>query len=288
MRVIYIDALFFLNLAVNYLLLLGTGHFSGYPFSRRRLLVSALFGAAYAVLACMPDFTFLNSVAAKAFSAVSMVYIGYGYGDIRSFGKRLLLFLLVSIVFGGGVFAAYIAGGGTPDSFNDGIIYARIPLKVLVISILVCYGIVSIFFGGAGRHGAFSRETAKVRVRYDDRENCFTALIDTGNTLRDPVTGAQVIVAEPEAVKAVFPAEIRGLIDRESVRDPAALMEVLATTAHAVRFRLIPFRTVDTECGMMIVFRPDCVEIGGKKKKRILVALSPVGISEGAGYCALV
>lgn len=288
MRVIYVDTLFFLNMAVNYLLLLGTGHFSGLPFKRRRLFLSSLLGAAYAVLACMNGFEMLNSVFFKAVSGAVMVFAGFGCDSLKNFGKRLVLFFLVSAVFGGGVFAAYIAGGGTPSGFGEGMLYTRISLKVLIISVAACYGLVSIFFGGAGRHGAFGRETAEVRVRSGGREAVFSALVDSGNTLRDPVTGTPVLIAEPEAVRPVLPPAIRGLFDRSSVKSPSELMEVLSGTEYAVRFRLIPFRAVGTESGLLIAFRPDRIEIAGKPAKGMLIAFSPNELSEGAGYCALV
>jgi len=288
LQVIYVDTMFCLNLAVNYLLLLGTGHFSGLPYKRWRLLISAILGAAYAVLACVPDLSFLDSALGKVISGIGMVYTGFGFDSLKSFGKHLALFFLVSIVFGGGVFAAYIAGGGTPVSFRSGTLYTRISYKVLVISIAVCYGLVSIFFSGAGRHGAFSREVAKVRVKNSGKDISFTALIDSGNTLRDPMTGTPVLIAEPEAIKPILPSSIRGLFDTDTVRAPAELMEALSNTEYAVRFRLIPFRTVGTESGLLIAFRPDLVEIAGKLKKGMLIAFSPNVLSEGAGYCALV
>ena len=49
MRVVYVDTLFFLNLAVDYLLLLLTARLSGVYRSRRRLALGAAVGALRAV-----------------------------------------------------------------------------------------------------------------------------------------------------------------------------------------------------------------------------------------------
>jgi stage II sporulation protein GA (sporulation sigma-E factor processing peptidase) len=287
-QVVYIDTLFILNLAINYLLLLGTGHFSGFPFKRPRLLLSAIFGALYAVLVYIPDLGFLASAAGKVLSGIVMVFIGFGFYSMKRFARIVILFFLVSVVFGGGVMAIYIASGGAFMSFSNGILYSRISLKVLIISIALCYGLVSIFFGGVGRHGAFTREAVKVRVSNAGKEIAFTALVDSGNTLRDPVTNSPVLIAETETVIGVLPLKVRGLFDAKTVSEPAELMEILSGTEYAVRFRLIPFRTVGTESGLLIAFRPDSVEIAGKLKKGMLIALSSHELSEGAGYCALV
>lgn len=54
MRVVYVDTLFFLNLAVDYFLLVLTAKVAGVYIKRSRLLASALVGALLAVLLYFP------------------------------------------------------------------------------------------------------------------------------------------------------------------------------------------------------------------------------------------
>lgn len=298
MQVVYVDTLFLLNLAINYALLLGTGRFSGLPYKRLRLLLAALAGAAYAVAVCIPDLRFLNSAPGKIAAGIAMVLIGFGFGRIKQFLKYLFLFFLVALIFGGGVMAIYIASGGASDrawqNLSEGVLYSHISLRVLIISVALCYGVVSLFFDGAGRHGGFSGDAVRVKITDRGKTAVFTALMDTGNTLRDPVTNSPVLIAEPAAVAVLLPREIRGLFDDRSVQDPAGLMEALSDMPRpdgiswAAGFRLIPYRTVGKDAGMLLSFRPEKVEVGGKPKKGILIAFAPTEISEGAGYSALI
>ena len=97
------------------------------------------------------------------------------------------------------------------------------------------------------------------------------------------------MVAEVDAVKDIFPPGIQGLFDRSLVSDPQALMIISEVdSALARRFRLIPFKSVGLEGGILLAFRPDSVLVSGRVQKGMLIALSPNDLSEGAGYSALV
>lgn len=289
MKVVYIDSVFFINFAVNYLMLLASAKFSGLPYRRGRLLLSAIVGGAYSVLVCIPRLSDLSSAVFKILAAAIMVLIGFGYVNLRRYIKYMLLFVLISVVFGGGVFAIYIANGGAVDDFGDNILYSRISPNVLIISVLICYGLISIFFSGIGRHGGSSGEVVKIEVSLNAKKISISALVDTGNTLYDPISRAGVLIAEVDAVRDLFPSSVQGLMDKNLVSDPQALLIISEVDSNlARRFRLIPFRAVGLESGLLLAFRPDMVKVEGREQREMLIALSPNALSEGAGYCALV
>jgi stage II sporulation protein GA (sporulation sigma-E factor processing peptidase) len=289
MQVVYIDTVFFINFSVNFLMLLAAAKFSGFPYRRLRLLASAMFGGLYGVLACVPGLKILSSLGIKLAVGATMVFIGFGFVNLKRYIKYLMLFILVSVVFGGDVFAIYITGGGDIKDFGSNLLYSRISPNVLIISVLLCYGFISIFFSGVGRHGGSCGDITQIEASMGDRKITISALVDTGNTLQDPISRAAVMVAEVDAVKDIFPPGIQGLFDRSLVSDPQALMIISEVdSALARRFRLIPFKSVGLEGGILLAFRPDSVLVSGRVQKGMLIALSPNDLSEGAGYSALV
>ena len=58
MTVVYVDSVFVLNGLMDYLLLLVTARLAGIPLRRRRYLLAALAGAAYAVAVFLPGMGF--------------------------------------------------------------------------------------------------------------------------------------------------------------------------------------------------------------------------------------
>jgi len=106
-QVVYIDSLFAVNFAVNYLLLLSAARFSGAPMRRGRIAVGAGLGALYAVAVYLPGFGFLGGFGVKAGLAALMALIAYGLeGGWKPLLKRLLVFWGVSFALAGAVMAA--------------------------------------------------------------------------------------------------------------------------------------------------------------------------------------
>ena len=124
-----------------------------------------------------------------------------------------------------------------------------------------------------------------ITFELDDRKICLTALMDTGNTLTDPVSGQPVPVAEGDALADLFPPTHRP--DREDLTDPVFGMTRLNTGAWRGRFSLLPYRAVGVERGFLLAVRVDRMTIGEKKREGVLVALSPTPVSDGGGYRVL-
>ena len=105
----------------------------------------------------------------------------------------------------------------------------------------------------------------------------FPVLLDTGNCLTDPVTGARVLVAAPEALAPLLPerAELFTLSDPVEL---AARLGALPETRG--RARLLACATVGGP-GLLAALRPDTAQVDGKPRPGLLAAVSPAARGEG-------
>ena len=283
MTVIYIDTLFLLNALVDYLLLLAAARLAGEPLRRVRFALGAALGGLYAVAIFLPGLSFLAHPLCRIASAALMLAVSYG--GSRRLLRQGILFVGLTCAFGGGVVAIGLLGG-TGLSLGRGVFYSAMDLKVVLLSAAVCYGTLSLVFQRLARHSASDGELVDIKLTLNDRSINFTALVDTGNTLTDPASGRPVIVAEGERVGALFPKEHRpGPAD---LADPAAALTRLGTGAWRTRFRLLPYRSVGVERGLLLCVRLDGLEVNGQGRGPVLAALSPTPVSDGGGYQALI
>lgn len=281
MTVVYIDSLFLLNLIIDYLLLLATAKLAGEVILRVRLGLGALLGALYAAAVFLPGLSFLAHPLCKVASAVLMVLVGFG--SSRRLLRVVLVFFGLSCAFGGGVFAIGLLGG-KGFSLRHGILYSAMDIKVILLSAAGCYLLLTMVFRRTARHER--REILPAVLRLDGREVALSALVDTGNTLTDPMTGRPVMVAEGIKLISLLPSAAK--LDESDFKDPVRTMERLAAEKNFKRFRLLPYQAVGVECGMLLALRLDEAEVGGKEYGGILVALSPNCLSDGGGYSALI
>lgn len=245
--VIYLDGVMGLNFLVDWLLLLGVNRLSGFPPGFGRTAAAAAVGGGYAGMCLIPGFSFLGSVLWRTVSLglMSMTAFGMNSGALR----RGALFVLLSMAMGG--LALRLESGNLPEILGCG----------LMLGGLCQVG----FRGRAGR-----KRFVTIKMTHGIRTCRVNALVDTGNTLTDPLTGESVIVADAKTGE-----ELLGL-ERSAFKDPATTI-----TAHPeMGFRLIPCRTVGQSGALLLGLRCDSVRIENREAGN-LVAFSPVEFESG-------
>lgn len=282
--VIYVDTLFLLNAVIDYLLLLCAARLAGEPLRRLRFALGAALGGLYAVALFLPGLSFLSHPLCRLASAALMLVTAYG--GSRRLLRQSMLFLALTCAFGGGVVAIGLMGGQGLSLGESGVFYSPLDLKMVLLSAAACYLALGLVFQRAGKHTALSGELVPAALFLGDRRVELTALVDTGNTLTDPATGRAVMVAEGDSLTPLFPGDCRP--DKADLLDPAGGMARLGTGTWQSRFRLLPYRAVGVDRGLLLALRVDRAVLGGRDRGALLVALSPTPVSDGGGYRALI
>ena len=282
-KTIYVDILFLINFIINYLILFCSAHMSGARIRRLRILLGAFFGAAYGVAVFFRELSFLGSFIFKIIMAFVMTACAFGFFDIRKLFRMTLVFYLISFAFGGIVFALYLLGAGGLCEVRNDIYYIHVPLKVLLISAGAAYLLLSIVFYRSTSEK--KRRFCNITVEHEGRKSEFTALYDPGNTLTDPLTNAPVVICDYSAVREALPESVRSVLDRKS---PSGFPLSADELPPELKFRLIPYKTMNSPFSVLLAFRPDKVTVDGKYDDKTLLALSPEKISDGGAYAALI
>lgn len=275
MEIIYIDSLFFLNLIIDYLLLLAVGKICALPLRRGRMALGALWGAAYAAgVVLLPRFFAMAAVKLAAGAALPLIAFGTG----RRAPRAVLVFFAVSAAFGGAVYAACSLGGYGGHAG----LYIPVSMRVLVLSFALFYALFSLVFRRAGRRG--ERRVADVSVTLAGRTVRFAALCDTGNELTDPATGEGVLVAEADSLAPLLDAGGADLLKGDPLDSFMALAGLPELSG---RLRLLPCGCVTGSGSLLLLFRPDEVRVDGRRRG-CSVAVSRAALSPEGLYQALI
>lgn len=293
---IYLDIVILENIVINYLILLVTARFSKNKASNLRLLLGSLSGVAYLVIMIlMPEMKIYTTVLSKFLLSLAMLAVTFNFRKLSAFVKTLAIFYAVTFLFAGAGFAlmffnrdwGVIRNGVlvTPMSFlNTTWSELLLALAVALIILRVVWDVIQ---------SRLIKEKLLVRVSitFDKKAIELSALVDTGNSLHDPLTNMPVVVVEFSAIKDLLPDDIRGIFEKDTENDLNTVTAAISCSDWFSRFRLIPFTSLGKENGMLIGFRPDYIEIGNDNEKKdirdVIVGIYNKALSRNEQYRAL-
>lgn len=280
MTVVYLDRVVLLNLAVDYLLLLATARLAGLPLRRRRLGLCAALGAAYAAAVFLPGCRELAHPLCRLAAGTAMCRLAWRR-ERRPWRLTALFFLLSGAL--AGLLLAMGLAAGSPEALLSRVYHADVSWPVLLGSAIGFGLLLHLVFRQGARHEG--GELMDVTVSLQGRRQRLRALHDTGNTLRDPVSGQPVLVLEQDALRELWPPEAARIVEMRL--PPEEKMARLHRLDGTCRWSLLPFCAVGTEAGLLLAVRSDYVKVGSITYPRILLALTPGAVSDGGGYQAL-
>lgn len=249
---VYLDLVILLNFLVDFFLLMGTNRLCGYPSFSWKIVAAAAVGSLYGAVCFLPGLRFLGNTLWRIISLLIIARIAFGG---RGAWRRGAVFVLLSMALGG------IALGMGKGGFW---------------SLLLSAGGVVILCTAGLRDRIGSKVLLPVEIIHKGKQIRLTALYDTGNTLRDPVTGRSVLVVGGREAQ-----QLTGLTSQQ-LRDPVGVMTVAGTSG----LRLIPYRAVGQPGGFLLAAHIKEVKIG-KRKGSSLVAFAPDCLDPEGGYQAL-
>lgn len=249
-----------------------------------RLLAGAIFLATYDIAADLAGLGVLPS-------------LGFLRGPVAVIAASLIAVLLVfrpGNLFGGLKIAGYFyllaflaAGTGLAVQSLTGSAWAGPVSAILAILIAgeVGWGIVQ-------RWVWQKTLLLPVEIFLGTERICATALLDTGNSLKDPLTGTPVIIAAGELFAAAQDPHIRALGKAAISGEIGKISELLADSPWAAKIRLIPYASLGTANGLLLGVRPDriVVQYGGEQLvvSEAIVGIHERSLSDDGSYSALI
>ena len=292
--VVYIDVLFAINFVGNFMILWVTSRILRLGTKEGWLALGAGVGALYAVFIFFPSFRVVYTVLAKFLFSMLLVALTYRIRGAKLYIKALAVFYLVTFVFGGSALSLfYFTGAGMRMGavVRNGVLYFEMPWKLLMIAFFITYPLIRLFSGVVSGRMGREKTYFTVRVERGEKTAVLCALLDTGNHLRDPLTDAPVMVTEYRQVQEILPREFCSAYEKEEGKKEEHRWDDVLTSSPELHLRLIPFRSLGKENGMLIGFKPDRIFVEENEREMplsgVVVGLCRSPLSGDAKYSAL-
>lgn len=227
---VYADVLVVVNYIVNLLLILTSGKILGVVLKRWRVSLAALIGGLGSLLIFLPVVGMGMQIILKLSLTFAMVSAAFGCKPWKRFAKAVFVLFSVSFIFAGLMLALSFFAAPVGMLFYNGIVYFDISALTLILCTTAAYLLMllfeSLFFSRTAE-----RKLCDITVTSNGKTIMMKGLVDNGCNLKEPFSGAPVIVCDRTLANKIRPE-------------------------HDVGMRVIPCLTVTGE-GVLEGFRPD-------------------------------
>lgn len=273
--VIYADVIFVINFVSIYIMLYILGKIiNRIKLKTIRLILSSAFGAISAVMIFSIEISALYVYAIRILSIFIILLIAFF--DLR---KRILTqflwFLLMSgIVMFSMIFLSGMLGKTMGIISKAGILYFDISPKIFLMSFIAAYVLMILFIKLFKNRK--NKRYYSMTVVHNDKTVTVTALFDSGNLLKEPITGKYVSILEWEKAKALLGCDYK--------------FEDLSNHIKELKLWAIPFNSLGNPDGMLLGFVADSIMIPEERKTidKTFIAVYKNKLSKSDEYHALI
>ena len=204
--------------------------------------------------------------------------------------KQIVLFYVTTFTFGG--IATYLIYVLKPQNIiiKNGMYVGTYVLKVIFIGAIVGTIILAIAFKMAKNKLTKKDMICKVKIKLNGKEETVEAMVDTGNMLKEPITGTPVVVVERTSLYELLPKEI--LNNTESILggDFEKIPEEIKNE-YVPKLKLIPFASLGKQNGMLVGIKPEKIEVINEQteeEKNAIIGIYNKSLTKRGEYKALI
>ena len=273
-QTVYVDLLFLINFSMDFLCFFLSSKLLGKKLSVWRAGIASILGGIYASAVL---FWSVGRIAALgvdlAACAVICAVAFYERGRAKSLPFYILVYFAISMALGGFMTALFNLLNKAELPLEQG---ASDGLSVWVFAVLAAASGVITLLGGRllGRRAV--QKNANIVISYAGKSVRLRGMSDSGNLLREPISGRVCIFVDMMSLKPILPPRV---YDAAKKKDAGAVGRL--SPEDAARIRVVPIRTAGGE-GMLLALRADRVAIDcGKGETEIdaLIAISDIASS---------
>lgn len=224
--IVYADVLVFLNIIVDYFLLLAAAKITGQNPKTVRMVIAAVLGGLASLYIFLPKQKSVVEFLFKAAEAFILTAVCYGVRNIKACLKNTGIFFLCTCAYAGIMFAVWTIFKPYGMVINNSEVYFHISPTVLVVCTVGGYAAFTLLWKIFKKSAPFA-EKCVVTVFAEGKSITLEAMADTGNSLEDVFGKSEVIITDKKQI-----AKLLGDI------------EITTNPYIRHRYRVIPCNTV--------------------------------------------
>ena len=288
---IYIDVIIVENLIMNYIILYATGTISKVKISYLRIFCSSLIGAIYAITEYTFKLNIYSNIIIKTILSVIIIYVAFNPQNIKKMCKQLIIFYVTTFTFGG--IATYLIYVLKPQNIiiKNGMFVGTYVLKTIFLGAILGTVIIIIAFKISKNKMTKKDILCQTKIKLEGKEITLNTMLDTGNMLKEPISGTPVIIVEKTSLYELMPKEILEHTEEILGGDFEKIPEEIKNK-YISKFKMIPFSSLGKQNGMLLGIKAEKIEVLNENykndKKNVIIGIYNKSLTKRGEYNALI
>lgn len=308
MAVIYADLVLGLNFILDATLLAMTARIRGLRLSKLRWAGGVVIGTAYSSLMFLPFIPYMLTLTGKVVISICMLIVAFGYHNLGYLLRNMLVFYFSAFAIAGGAigFQYLMQDASLWAVFSKGPaghITEQLKMGAGVLLLALTAAIACYWLAMKQQQTRKQMKSYLVDVEFgiEGKTVSCRGLIDTGNGLKEPLSGAPVVITNVDLWQEILPEHWLTCVRTGSDWNALAALSshhAEESNDHSVmlvdqaRLRLLPYRGVNQGTKWMIGFKPDYIQIIHESHtyvcKHVIVGLDGGQLSHDEQFEAIV
>ncbi len=256
-----------------------------------RILISSVIGSIYSIILYITEMKIYSSIISKIILSIIMTYVAFNPQNVKKMWKQILIFYLTSFVFGG--VALYLIYFLKPQDIlmKNGMYVGENILKIILLGGIVAFVVIKISLKIIKTKISSKDMYCNIKIKLNEKEVETTAMLDTGNLVKEPITNTPVIIVESSLLYEMLPKEILNNLEEVLSGNLSNIPEEIQEK-YISKMRCIPFKSLGKENGMLLGIRADEIEVIKEDENKIIknaiIGIYDKSLTKRGEYRALV
>jgi stage II sporulation protein GA (sporulation sigma-E factor processing peptidase) len=262
-EIIYLDAVWLLNLLMDGMILSLTQGITRAKSSKTRMIAGAFVASTIVPITIyMPD-SWLVSISGKIVFSMFIIWVAFSYTSLRAFFVRWISFYFITFAIGGTMMGVHYflateisLQGGSVVTFSGG--YGDpVSWLFVVIGFPISYFFTKWRLDQVSVHRMKLEDIYDVSIEWNGRIAHCKGLVDSGNQLIDPISRKMVFLADPFVWGQFFSKEELDCLEVEKV---ISSMDDLPEEIQS-SIRLVPYQAAGVSGQLLLTLLVDKVTV---------------------------
>ena len=171
---------------------------------------------------------------------------------------------------------------------KDGLFLGTYPLKTIFIGAIVAS--IILITGFKVVKSKFSKKDmfCNINIKIQGKEKKIKVMVDTGNLLKDPISGMPVIVIEHTELYDILPKELLNNLEKILGGDLKGIPEDIKNE-YLSKLRVIPYSSLGKQNGMLLGIKADEVKVEDETiKNNVIIGIYNKALTKRGEYNGLI